>query len=143
MTLTDGQHAVLLYDGLCGFCDRTIQFIFAHDTKRTLQFAALQGEFAARALHETPALRDVDSLVVVQTGANSSGQRVLVRSDAVIAIADYLGGLPRAGGWLLRLIPRALRDWGYDALAKRRFRLFGRLHACRIPSSEERVRFLD
>lgn len=133
---------VLLYDGLCGFCDRTIQFIVKHDTKRTMQFAPLQGDFAGQVLERHPALRAIDSLVLVRNDAHSPVQNVLVRSDAVIAIAAYLGGIWRVGGLLLRVIPRPVRDWGYCAFARRRFRVFGRLDACRIPSAEERSRFL-
>ena len=133
---------VLLYDGLCGFCDRTIQFIVKHDTIRTMQFAPLQGDFARQVLERHPALRAIDSLVLVRNDADSPVQSVLVRSDAVIAIAAYLGGIWRVGGLLLRVIPRPVRDWGYNAFARRRFRVFGRLDACRIPSAEERSRFL-
>lgn len=134
---------VLLYDGLCGFCDRTIQFIVKRDKIRTLRFAALQGEFAATLFKRFPDVRKIDSLVYVQTDANGAAQNVLVRSDAVIVIAAYLGGLWRVGGLLLRVIPRPVRDWAYSAFAKRRFRIFGRLPACRIPSAQERSRFLD
>ena len=136
-------HSVLLYDGLCGFCDRTIQFIVKRDRNRTLQFAALQGEFAAKVFHQCPALRTIDSLVFVQNDASGVAQNVLVRSDAVVAIAAYLGGFWRVGGLLLRMLPRPVRDWGYNAFARRRLRIFGRLEACRIPSADERVRFLD
>jgi len=135
--------SVLLYDGLCGFCDRTIQLVMTRDRTRTLQFAALQGEYAAKLFDQLPDLRQVDSLIFVQHAANGTAQRVLVRSDAVIAIAAYLGGLWRVGGLLLRVIPRPVRDLGYNALARRRFRIFGRLDACRIPTAEERARFLD
>ena len=135
--------AVLLYDGLCGFCDRAIQFIVKRDRNRTLQFAALQGEFAAEVFRQLPYLRGVDSLIFVQHNAQGTMQSVRVRSDAVIAIAGYLGGLWRMGGQLLRLVPQPIRDWGYNTFARHRFRMFGRMDACRIPSEEERARFLD
>ncbi len=135
--------SVLLYDGLCGFCDKAIQFIVNRDRKRTLHFAALQGEFASKLLQQRPALRQVDSLVLVHSDSHGTAEQVLVRSDAVIAIAAYLGGFWRVCGLLLRVLPRPLRDWGYNALARRRFRIFGRLDDCRIPSTEERARFLD
>ena len=135
-------HTVLLYDGLCGFCDGILQFILARDQKRTMRFAALQGDYAGTLLKEFPELQAVDSLIVVQTSADDPTRRPLVRSDAVIAIAGYLGGPWRAVGALLRLIPRRVRDWGYDAFATRRFRFFGRRESCRLPSPEQRARFL-
>ncbi|MEO7361614.1 MAG: DCC1-like thiol-disulfide oxidoreductase family protein [Gemmatimonadaceae bacterium] len=138
-----GAASVLLYDGLCGLCDRTIQFVVKHDRNRTLQFAALQGEYAIKLFEQVPDLRRVDSLIFVQLAANGSVQHVLVRSNAVIAIARYLGGLWRVAEMLLRLIPQPLRDCGYDAIARRRFCIIGRLDACRIPPIEDRARFLD
>ena len=142
MTDTPTQ-SLLLYDGLCGFCDRTIQFIEAHERNHTMQFATLQGEFAEGLFKKYPAFRGVDSLIVVQVTPAENALHLLVRSDAVIAIGQYLGGPWRAAAALLRLIPRPVRDRGYDAIAKRRFRIFGRLDACRIPSAQERARFRD
>ena len=70
------ERPVLLYDGLCGFCDGTVQFILRHDRRGTMQFATLQGEMGQRVLARTPALAGVDSLVLVE------GERVHIRSDA-------------------------------------------------------------
>lgn len=136
---------VLLYDGLCGFCDGAVQFIIARDKQHTLKFAALQGECARAVLERHPELRGVDSLVFVRAlnGATTVETQVLVRSDAVIAIAAYLGGVWNALGVVLRVFPRAIRDWGYDRVASVRFRIFGRRDACRIPTVEERARFVD
>lgn len=132
---------VLLYDGLCGFCDRTVQFVLARDPGGSMKFATLQGDFAAAVLGQRPELRSVDSLILVDTGADGSETRVLVRSGAVIGIAQYLGGPWRAAG-LLRIIPATLRDWGYDLFARHRYRLFGRYDACPIPSAGQRARFI-
>lgn len=134
--------SVLLYDGLCGFCDWSVQFILARDVSGALQFAPLQGEFAAKLFAEYPDLRAIDSLILVQPAADGNARRVAVRSDAVIEIAHYLGGFWHVAGSLLRMLPRALRDWGYDTFAKHRFRVFGRLDACRLPSGLERARFI-
>ena len=113
------ERPVLLYDGLCGFCDGTVQFILRHDRRGTMQFATLQGEMGQRVLARIPALAGVDSLVLVE------GERVHIRSDAALRIADYLGG-----AWslarVLRLVPRAIRDWGYDLFARHRYRLVGK-----------------
>src|SRR6266540_6486487 len=101
---------VLLYDGLCGFCNGTVQLILARDPKGRMRFAPLQGEFARRLLERHPGLRDVDSLILVEEGSPPAAERVWVRSEAVLAIADYLGGVWRAAG-VLRLVPGGLRDW--------------------------------
>ncbi|MEO7996627.1 MAG: DCC1-like thiol-disulfide oxidoreductase family protein [Gemmatimonadaceae bacterium] len=143
--MSSREEYVLLYDGLCGFCDGAVQFIMARDKQRTLTFAALQGDYARALIERHPELRDIDSLVFVRGfgGATSPSEVVLVRSDAVVAIAKYLGGAWSALGMLMRVLPRAVRDWGYDRFAGVRYRIFGRRDECRIPSAEERARFID
>lgn len=133
---------VLLFDGLCNFCDSTVQFILARDRSETLQFAPLQGEFARAVLERHPGLASIDSIVLVRTDQNGT-ERVMVRSAAALALARYLGGFWRLLGAFASLMPRMVRDSLYDALAKRRIGLFGRRDACRLPSAAERGRFLD
>lgn len=131
---------VLLYDGLCGFCDRTVQFILTRDPGGRMHFAPLQGEYARQVLAEHPPLRDIDSLILIEAVAEP--HLALVRSDAVLAIAGYLGWPWRAVA-SFRIVPRALRDWAYDFFARHRYRLFGRYEACPLPSPDVRARFID
>ena len=128
---------ILLYDGVCGLCDSSVQFILQHDRKGTMRFATLQSELGLAALDEYPSLRGVDSVVLLQPGSAS------VRSTAVLQVARYLGGiwaLLALPGWLL---PRGVRDAMYDFVARNRYRVFGKLDACRLPTPEERARFLE
>ncbi len=131
---------VLLYDGLCGFCDRTVHFVLARDPAGRMRFAPLQGEYARQVLNEHPSLRDIDSLILVE--AVDEPHTPLVRSDAILAIADYLGW-PWRGAAVFRIVPRVLRDWAYDLFARHRYRLFGRYDACPLPSPDVRARFID
>jgi predicted DCC family thiol-disulfide oxidoreductase YuxK len=131
---------VLLYDGLCGFCDRTVQLVLRFERRDAMQFAALEGEFAREVLDRHAGLRDVDSLILVEPSADGM-ERVRVRSDAVLALARYLGGAWRALT-IFRLVPRPLRDLAYDVFARHRYRVFGRYSACPIPPPEVRARFL-
>jgi predicted DCC family thiol-disulfide oxidoreductase YuxK len=130
---------VLLYDGLCGFCNATVQFILRHESRPTLMFAALQGTFAAGVIERHPELKAVDSLVWVQ--ANGPDERVRIRSSAALAVVRHLGGIWRTL-MLFWLVPRPLRDWAYDLLARRRFRIFGRYGSCPVPGEAVRARFL-
>src|SRR5688572_32991168 len=104
------RELVLLYDGLCGFCDATVQFILKHDRRGSMQFAPLQGDFARGLLARHPALAAIDSLVLIEQDARGA-ERVSVRSEAVLRIADYLGGAWRVAR-LLKVVPRSLRDAG-------------------------------
>ena len=142
MTGPIAGHPVLLYDGTCGFCAESVQLVLRHDRRRTLRFAALQGQFgeAVRARH--PELRRIDSVVWVDPAASGKPGRVLVRSDAALQVARYLGGW-----WRLlevgRLVPRPVRDAAYDLIARHRHTLSGGGPACLVPAPEERERFLD
>jgi predicted DCC family thiol-disulfide oxidoreductase YuxK len=135
-------HPVLLYDGTCGFCAESVQLVLRHDRRRTLRFAALQGAFGAEVRARHPELEGIDSVVWVDPETDGRPGRVLVRSDAAIRVAAYLGGwftLVRLGG----LLPRRVRDGLYDAVARHRHRLLGTAPSCLIPAPEVRDRFLD
>ncbi|HQR17932.1 MAG TPA: DCC1-like thiol-disulfide oxidoreductase family protein [Gemmatimonadales bacterium] len=136
------RHQVLLYDGLCGFCDRTVQFVLARDPGGRMRFAPLQGDFAGDVLRRFPALAGVDSLVLVDVDGPPPGAPPLVRSDAILSIVDYLGW-PWRAAVVFRLVPRFVRDWAYDLFARHRYRLFGRYDACPLPSPGTRARFID
>ena len=133
---------VLLYDGTCGFCAGSVQFVLRHDRRRTLRFASLQGEFAAAVRARHPAIERADSVVWFEPAGARGPERVLVRSDAALQVARYLGGwytLARVA----TLLPRTLRDRTYDLIARHRHRLGGGGPSCLVPSPEARGRFLD
>ena len=130
---------VLLYDGDCGFCDRTVKFVLRHDRDGVLRFAALQSAFGQAVRERHPELAEVDSLVWLDS--TDGTERVAVRSEAALRLAGYLGGVWRVV-WVARLIPRVLRDAAYDLFARHRYRLFGRADQCELPSPAERQRFL-
>jgi predicted DCC family thiol-disulfide oxidoreductase YuxK len=131
------QHGyILLYDGVCGLCNRVVQFVLKRDTIGTMRFATLQGELGKAALRQLPEIADVDSVILLHR------EGAWVRSTAALEVARYLGGR-----WSATLaayaVPRILRDWVYDFIAKRRYRWFGKHADCPVPASEVRDRFLD
>jgi predicted DCC family thiol-disulfide oxidoreductase YuxK len=131
--------AVLVFDGDCGICDAGVQRILRNERRHSLSFAALGSRYAAELIARHPELRGVDSMIWVESGTH--GDRLWIRSDALLRAAEYLGGGWRWTG-LLRLIPRALRDAAYDLLARNRHRLSRRPGTCRVPESAVRERFL-
>ncbi len=133
---------MLLYDGTCGFCADSVQLVLRHDRRGTLRFASLQGGFgqAIRARH--PELSRADTAVWVEPASAGSGERVLLRSDAALKVAGYLGGwfhLTR----LASVLPRRLRDAAYDLVARHRHQLSGDAPSCLVPGPDVRARFLD
>jgi predicted DCC family thiol-disulfide oxidoreductase YuxK len=134
---------LVLYDGHCGLCDRSVRWLVERDRGAVLRFAPLQGETAAPILERygIPADRDFRTMLVVDEPATPR-ERLRVRSDGALAALVALGGRWRFFAGLARLVPRFLRDAVYDFVAARRLRWFGRLDACRIPTPAERARFL-
>ncbi len=133
---------VLLYDGDCAFCAQSVQFLLRHDRRRrTARFAAREGPAGQGILARHPDAAAVDSLVWVET--RDGAEQAVVRSQAVLAILGYLGGPWIALRALLWMVPRALRDAGYDFVARHRKALVAGNPACIVFSPEERLRVLD
>jgi predicted DCC family thiol-disulfide oxidoreductase YuxK len=132
---------VLLYDGVCGFCNKSVQFILDHDRRGTLLFAPLQSNFGKSVIERFPELQNIDSVVFVERPATGQ-ERVYIRSSAALRVAGYLGGI-----WKLFLItyiiPAPLRDFLYDLFARYRYRIFGKYDSCMLPPKEVRARFVD
>ena len=132
---------VLLYDGDCGLCAGSVQFLLRHEPphrRAALRFAPLQGAYAAQVRARHPELAEVDSVVWVDPA--NPAVPVRVRSDAALQALTHLGG-----GWALlaalgRVVPRMVRDTVYAAIARRRLSLAA--PRCLLPSGEERARFL-
>jgi predicted DCC family thiol-disulfide oxidoreductase YuxK len=136
-------HPILLYDGVCGLCNRMNQFVLRHDRAGVFRFASLQSVLAGRILARHGAdATDLDTVYVV-VNPDQPDEHLLARSDAVIFVLKQLGGFWGLTGFVLRFKPRFLRDLGYRVVARNRYRFFGRSETCFLPSSENRGRFLD
>lgn len=140
MVETSAGAPVLLYDGVCGFCNKSVQLILDHDRRGEMRFAALQSDYGQAVIERYPELRGVDSVVFVEQ--HPEGERIHVRSNAALKVAAYLGGF-----WKIfvvaKVLPRGLRDYLYDLFARNRYRLFGKYDTCMLPPPEVRSRFLD
>ncbi len=126
---------IVFFDGLCGFCDRSVNFLLARDRRHVLRFAPLQGKTAERLL--APAYRtQLDTLVL------AVGEKRYLRSGGALRALAATGGVWALVKALL-LIPRPLRDAFYDVIARNRYAWFGRRERCRRPAAAERAFFLD
>jgi predicted DCC family thiol-disulfide oxidoreductase YuxK len=137
----DPAPPLLLYDGFCALCDGTVKFLLRIDRRGALRYAPLAGETAAAIAARRPEIRQVDSVALVSAD-DDGGERVALRSAAVVGALRAVGGGWRLAAALLALVPRPLRDWGYDFVARRRKRWFGELEACPLPPPAARSRFL-
>jgi predicted DCC family thiol-disulfide oxidoreductase YuxK len=127
--------STVFFDGVCGLCNASVDFILRHDRRGAFQLSPLQGTTAQSLLPES--LRERLDTLVLRTESGT-----FIRSAAVVRILWGLGGLWAVAGWLLWLIPKPLRDWGYRIVSANRIRWFGAKETCRIPTPEERDRFL-
>lgn len=133
----EAEGPIVLYDGVCGLCDRSVQLILRNDRRGRFRFAALQSE-AGRALLEKFGLSPeaLDSVVLVEGG------RAWQKSRAALRIARGMDA-PFPLLWPFMVVPRPVADFFYNRLAKHRYRIFGKLDACMIPPPEVRARFLS
>ena len=131
---------LVLFDGVCGFCDRAVRWVIERDPGARLHFAPLQGEAAAELRRRHPEIpEDIDTVVFVE--ADGAGERVHLRSAAIFRVAAEISGPWRRLAWL-RWLPRPLADVGYRLFVSHRYRLFGKRDDCAVPLPRERARFV-
>jgi predicted DCC family thiol-disulfide oxidoreductase YuxK len=138
-----GPNPIMLYDGVCGLCNRTVQFVLRHDRDRVFRFAALQSPFATEILRRhrlDPAQTDT---VVVVIHSGQPDEKLLCRSDAVVYALRNLAPPWTALGAVGGVVPRFIRDALYRLVAANRYQLFGKYTACPLPAPGVRDRFLD
>lgn len=135
---------MLLYDGSCGFCARSVQFVLDHErARRFLTFAPLQGALGERLRARSAALAAIDSVIWLEPGAGGADGTVYLRSAAVLRVLRYLGGKWSALAAIASLVPRPVRDWAYDLVARHRRRIIKPSASCLMPTPEQRARFRD
>lgn len=130
------MRSIILFDGVCNFCNKTVNIIIAHDKKAFFQFAPNQSK-AAKTI--------IDRLDLHQNWLNSvvliEDDKVFTKTDAIIKIAQKLSGWPNRFKYL-KLLPKFLRDICYDLIAKFRYRLFGKKATCMVPDKSIMDRFI-
>jgi predicted DCC family thiol-disulfide oxidoreductase YuxK len=137
MSVKNKVCAILLFDGVCNLCDGTVRFIINKDSKKCIKFAALQS-VGGREIIEQIRLEAnyLKSLVLI------IGDKYYLKSDAVFQILSILGGVWKLF-YVFKIIPKPIRDYMYDLIAKYRYKVFGRKEICMIPTEEIRQRFLE
>jgi predicted DCC family thiol-disulfide oxidoreductase YuxK len=127
---------ILLFDGVCNLCHGSVLFVLRHERRPELRFCALESEAGAQLLTRHGIGSDYrGSLVVIEAG------RVFLKSDAALRVASYLKW-PWSWGRAAVILPRGLRDWAYDVIARNRYRWFGRHDACLLPTPELKRRLI-
>lgn len=136
------KQPVVFFDGYCGLCDRTVNFLLRRDRDKRLLFSPLQGETFESIRQKHPELENVNSVILAEPDeANDENVTWHVRSEATLRAIRYL---PAPWKWagIFRFVPRFLRDAVYKVIAKNRLKIWGERETCRLPTPEERDRFL-
>jgi predicted DCC family thiol-disulfide oxidoreductase YuxK len=128
------SHGLILYDGDCGFCQFWVQFILERDSNEHFVFAPLQAKWAGN-IHNKNVNQEFDTLLLYEN------QMLFEKSTAVLKIAKKLKW-PWKGLWVFYVVPKPIRDFIYDFIAKRRQNI-GLKADCKLLTKEEKARFLD
>ena len=132
----------MLYDGVCGLCNRLNQFLLKRDHHDRLRFASLQSSLAeSLTLRHGADPKDLDTVYVV-VDHNRPSEHLLSRSDAIIYLLTQLGGIWKVVG-LAKIVPAALRNIAYNIVAKNRYRVFGKHDSCMLPDPKTKDKFLE
>ncbi len=141
MSAVETSAPILFFDGECNLCNGAVQFIIRRDKKEQFMFAALQSARGLQAKADLSqiqgfGLKEPDSFILYYKG------RYFIKSTAALETAKLLSGF-----WSLSVIgfvlPRFIRDWVYDLVARNRYKWFGKRNECMIPTPQLKRRFLD
>lgn len=127
---------VILFDGVCNFCNGAVNFVIKKDKHKTIRFAALQSETGKTLLHQFGLPEnDLRSFLLIENG------KLYNRSTAVLRVCRHLKGLwPLCYGFII--VPAFIRNAVYDLVARNRYKWFGQKEECMIPTPDIKARFL-
>lgn len=129
------EHPVVFFDGVCNLCSGSVQWVIRHDPGAIFKFTSLQGEYAKKMITDEK-LKKVDSVILLENG------RFYSRSTAILRIARRLG-FPASILYVLIIVPAFIRNWVYDFIARHRYKWYGKMEACWLPTPDLKKRFID
>lgn len=133
---TANSHAILLFDGVCNYCNRRVNFVIRNDKRDVFRFAALQSESGKKLLRENNLNEnDLFSVILIENG------KVYTKSKAALRILKLLGNRWSLF-YALIIVPGFIRDFVYDGIANNRYKWWGKRDSCMIPSEEIKQKFI-
>ena len=130
------QHKIILFDGVCNLCNTSVKIVIRNDKKDCFRFAALQSDIGKDYITKFNIdSTETDSIILIDQ------EKVYVKSTAALYISKSLSGAyPLLFGFII--IPKFIRNWVYDFVARNRYRWYGKKEICMIPTPELRAKFL-
>lgn len=142
--MTDhSTNPIILYDGVCALCNGLVRFVLKGDRADRFRFASLQSQLAHEILSRHGLNPDALDTFYVVLENGQPGERVLSRSDATMGVLSQLNGWPEGVAAVMKMVPRFLRDFVYNLVARSRYRVFGKYDVCPLPAPGDRHKFLD
>jgi predicted DCC family thiol-disulfide oxidoreductase YuxK len=130
------EGTIVFFDGVCGLCNASVDFLIREDTTARLKYSPLQGE-TIKKYSSNVDIKNLNTLYVW------NGERMLSKSEAWVWLMSNLGGLWTLLSISLKIVPLSVLDLIYDYIARNRYKFFGQRDTCRLPSATERKLFLD
>ncbi len=128
---------IILFDGVCNFCNRTVNIIIMHDKEDKFKFTPSQSSFSNDFIQKYGLnQKELNSVVLIE------GDRFYTKSTAVIRIANQLSGWPKIF-YYIKWIPKPVLDFFYDCIAKYRYRIFGKKAKCMLPDKKMQHKFIS
>ena len=128
---------IILFDGVCNLCDATIQYVIKKDVKDVFRFVAIQSELGQKIINYIKVdTSQTDSIILY-----IPGKAYFVKADAAFNIAKELGGLISLTS-IFSVLPQFLKNFGYDFVAKNRYKWYGKKDSCMMPTPELKSKFL-
>lgn len=130
------EKKIILFDGVCNLCNNSVTFVIKRDKKDRFRFAALQeaaGQELIQKFGINPAV--TDSIILIENG------KAYIKSTAALRVARHLGGLYPLS-YAFMIIPKFIRNWVYDYVARNRYKWYGKKDSCMIPTPELKSKFL-
>ncbi len=128
------MNPIILFDGVCNFCNNSVNFIINHDKKGRFKFAPIQSKIGQNFVEQFD-LKDIDSIILIEDN------QAFTHSTAALRFIKNLDGI-WSWFYIFIIIPKPIRDFFYKTFAANRYRLFGKKDVCMMPTPEIRERFL-
>jgi predicted DCC family thiol-disulfide oxidoreductase YuxK len=130
------ENPIVLFDGVCNYCNAMVNFVICNDKKAIFKFAPLQSDAGKQLKEKYKITREIDSVIFIEN------EKVYTYSDAAIRIAKHLGW-PAKIFYGLLIVPKFIRQPVYKWIARNRYKWFGKKEACMVPTKDTRARFLE
>ncbi|ARK30627.1 thiol-disulfide oxidoreductase DCC family protein [Halalkalibacter krulwichiae] len=127
---------IILFDGVCNICHESVNFVIRRDHKAVFSFASLQGAKGKELIEARNVCKEINSLVLIEDS------EIYYKSTAALRICKQLNGWWKVL-YVFIIIPKSIRDFVYDCIAKNRYKWFGKKESCDLTLLKEQKRFLD